>query len=185
MALVEGDVDATVAAVGRAKKGKNFGENEEKQLCCSFLHISQDPKQGTGQKSENFWKRITEHYNTNKPEGGGYRPARSLETKWSAIKHDVAKFVGIYGSVYKLKESGTSLEDVLFRALELYKLKSPKGVGFAYIHAWKILKDVPRWGETREEARRQAQVAAMKRPASKCAAACRFGRGRPTGAGRR
>ena len=162
MAYVEADVDMAVDGF-RAKKGKNFTEEEEKQLCVSFLHVSQDPKQGTGQKSVNFWRRITEHYNAHKPKDGGFRPSRSLETKWSIIKHDVAKFVGVYGSVYKLRESGSSLEDVLLQALEVYKLKTSKGTGFPFIHAWKILKEVPRWAETREEARKYDCASAMKR----------------------
>ena len=59
------------------------------------------------------------------------------------IKHDVAKFLGVYLHVLKLQESGTSLEDVLQRALELYRVKHPKQQGFLYIHCWTILKDVP------------------------------------------
>jgi hypothetical protein len=49
-----------------------------------------------------------------------------LETKWGVIKHDVAKFCGVYKSVVALNESGTFVEDVLERALELYKVKHPK-----------------------------------------------------------
>jgi hypothetical protein len=68
-----------------------------------------------------------------------------LETKWGAIKHDVAKFVAVHLQVLNLKESGTSLEDVLQRALELYRVKHPKQQGLLYIHCWTILKDIPRW----------------------------------------
>lgn len=76
-------------------------------------------------------------------------------------------FVEIYGSVYKLKDSahGTTLEDILLRALELYRLKQSKGVVFGYIHAWKILKDVPSWRETWKEARWQSTITTMKCPA--------------------
>lgn len=48
-------------------------------------------------------------------------------------------------------------------ALELYKLKSTKGVGFAYIHYWKIHKDVSHWDEIWEEVRRQLAVKSWRR----------------------
>jgi hypothetical protein len=96
-----------------ARKGKNFSSDEERQLCRSFLAISQDPIQGNGQKSAAFWERIANHYREHKPVGGGDHPARSLETKWGIIKHDVAKFVGVYNQVLSMKESGVSLDDML------------------------------------------------------------------------
>ena len=61
------------------------------------------------------------------------------------IKHDVAKFVDVHSQVLNLKENGTSLEDVLQRALELIRVKHHKQQGFLYLHCWTILKDVPRW----------------------------------------
>lgn len=75
-----------------------------------FLHISQDPNNGTGHKSSNFVRWITEHFIAYEREGRGYQPAQLFETKWSAIKHDVAKFVGTYRSVYNLNESSTMAE---------------------------------------------------------------------------
>ena len=143
--------------VSKAKKGRNFSSEEERQLCRSFLHVSQDPIAGNGQRAGAFWDRIARHYQDHKPQGREDRPARSLETKWGAIKHDVAKFVAVHSQVLNLKESGTSLEDVLQRALELYRVKHPKQQGFLYIHCWTILKDIPRWFESAVEVRlRQA-----------------------------
>ena len=137
----------------KAKKGKNFSSEEERQLCRSFLHVSQDPIAGNGQRAGAFWDRIARHYQEHKPHGKEDRPARSLETKWGAIKHDVAKFVAVHSQVLNLKESGTSLEDVLQRALELYRVKHPKQQGFLYIHCWTILKDIPRWFDSAVEVR--------------------------------
>jgi hypothetical protein len=153
--------------VSRAQKGKNFSSDEERQLCRSFLAISQDPIQGNGQKSIAFWERIANHYREHKPVGGGDRPARSLETKWEIIKHDVAKFVGLHNQVLSMKESRVSLEDLLERALQLYKLKHPKQHSFVFLHCWLILKDVPRWAETREECRIRQQVRAAPMPKRK------------------
>jgi hypothetical protein len=134
---------AAVAETSRARKGRNFSSDEERQVCRSVLHISQDPIQGNGQKKEAFWDRIATHYNQNRPTGGGHRPARSLETKWGAIKHDVAKFIGVYNQVLGCRESGTSPDDVVQKALELYKVKHPKQQCFVFIHCWQLLKASP------------------------------------------
>lgn len=42
----------------------------------------------------------------------------SLKTIWGAIKHDITKFIYCYDSMLSLNELGTSLEDVLQKALE-------------------------------------------------------------------
>jgi hypothetical protein len=109
------------------------------------LHVSQDPRIGTGQKSGSFWERISTHFNDAKV--SGKRPTRSLETKWSTIKHDVSKFAGVHSQVENLRRSGVSEGDVLSEALELYKLKHPKGHNFTFLHCWYLLRNVPRWAD--------------------------------------
>jgi hypothetical protein len=138
----------------RVRKGKNFSSDEDRQVCRSILHVSQDPIAGNGQRKEAFWERITTHYNRNKPIGGGERPSRSIETKWGTIKHDVAKFIGVHKQVSSCRESGSSPDDVLQNALELYKVKHPKQHSFVFLHCWLILKEVPRWMETPGERQR-------------------------------
>jgi hypothetical protein len=71
-----------------------------------------------------------------------------LETKWGLIKHNIAKFCGVYNSVFALNESGISSQDVLEHALELYKVKHPKQLSFVFLHYWLLLKDVPRWWDS-------------------------------------
>ena len=133
---------------GETKKGKNFNAEEERLLCRSFVHVSQDPIAGNGQRSTAFWERITKHFNQVKPRRSLLRLARSLETTWGHIKHDVGKFCDAYKQVYDCKESGTSIDDVLERALEYYKDKHPKQAAFAYLHCWGLLKKVPQWWDS-------------------------------------
>ena len=57
----------------------------------------------------------------------------------------MSKFVGVYSQVENLKRSGMSVNDILAEALELYKLKHPKGYSFTYVHCWYLLRNVPRW----------------------------------------
>lgn len=151
----------------RARKGKNFSSEEERQVCRSFLQITQDPVVGNGQRSKAFWERVGVHYNRNRPAGGGERPARSLETKWGIIKHDVAKFVGVYKQVYDCRESGTSLDDVLQNALELYKVKHAKQQSFVFLHCWLLLRDIPRWMESVPESRQRQAGRSSPAPAPK------------------
>ncbi len=90
------------------------------------------------------------HYNNLRLDGYVEQSLRSLETKWGIIKHNVSKFVGVYGSVISLNELGSSIEDTLHKALELYKHKYPKNLGFCFIHCWLLLKDVSRWSDLLE-----------------------------------
>ena len=75
-------------------------------------------------------------------------PTRSLETKWSNIKHDVSKFARVHSQVENLRRSGVCKSDVLAEALELYKMKHPKSHNFTFLHCWYLLRNVPRWADS-------------------------------------
>jgi hypothetical protein len=139
---------ATLTHSSRARKGRNFTTEEEMQLCCCQLCISQDSIVGNGQRREAFWERVCTHFNQHRPRGLGARTARSIETKFGVIKHDVSKFYGAHGFCVNNKESGQSLDDVLQAALDLYKVQHPKHQSFVFLHCWLILKEHPRWMET-------------------------------------
>jgi hypothetical protein len=62
----------TTTSSSRAKKGKNFFIDEERQVCLSVLHISQDPCIGNGQRKDAFWQMIKAHYNLYKLARGGH-----------------------------------------------------------------------------------------------------------------
>ena len=109
------------------------------------MHISQDPRIGNGQQAGAFWKRVCKYYHENQPFGAGERPSRLLETKWGVVKHDVAKFYGVYKRVLNYRELETSLDDGLERALELYKHRHSKQQPFVFVHCWRILNDVLWW----------------------------------------
>lgn len=143
---------------GKTRKVKNFRAEEERSLCRSFLAVSQDPIRGNGQRNSAFWERITTDFNQNKPRANPARTARSLETKWSQIKHDVNKFCGTYKHVYDCRASSTSLEDVVEKALEFYRDRHPKQQSFLFLHCWQLLKDVPRWFDTPIDVQRRANT---------------------------
>jgi hypothetical protein len=99
---------AAATDTSRSRKGRNFSNEEEMQVCRSQLCISQEPIVGNGQRKEAFWDRVSTHYNCHRPRGLGEHSARSIETKWSVIKHDVSKFCAAYGHCYDNRESGRS-----------------------------------------------------------------------------
>lgn len=53
----------------------------------------------------------------------------------------------MYKNVVDLNQSGTSAEDTLVKAKELYMAKYPKGKSFSFLSCWKVLKEVPKWQE--------------------------------------
>ena len=85
------------------------------------------------------------HYEQCRP--GGHRGARSLESKWVTIKHDVGKFIGAYNQVKRLNKSGTKEADILRMAKDLYRTKSVKNTEFMFEHCWELVKDFPRWAD--------------------------------------
>jgi hypothetical protein len=92
-----------------------------------------------------FWERISKHYDDHRPIA--FRPSRSLECKWSCIKHDISKFIGIFAQVLKLNKSGSNASDTLKKAHELYRIMHAKGFEFGFEHCWNLLKDHPKWAD--------------------------------------
>jgi hypothetical protein len=69
------------------------------------------------------------------------------------------KKFGCYNCVRVLNESKTTLEDVISKALQLYKLKHLNNASFLFLHCWLLLKEMFRWSNSME---------AKKTPPPKC-----------------
>ncbi|KAG1435784.1 hypothetical protein G6F56_013836 [Rhizopus delemar] len=94
----------------RQQARKNFSEEEDKQLCRSYLLISLDAVHGTEQKGETFWSRIEENYK--QAMGANYfeRHVRALPARWQIINKAVNKFSGILSQVERSNASGSNDE---------------------------------------------------------------------------
>lgn len=68
---------------------------------------------------------ILSHYNTHHPNGRAHKLARSLESKWNVMEHDVSKFIRV---VVALNINGTNMCD-----LEL------EGLGFLQTYLFTLL----------------------------------------------
>jgi hypothetical protein len=131
---------------GRAPtKDKNFIPEEERQLTRSVMAISQDPIVGNQQHKGAFWERIAEHYDLNRRTGS--RGARSLESKWGVIKHDIGKFIMYHKQIVALNKTGVSAADIVKMAKDLYRLKHVKGHDFIFEHCWVLVREFPKWAD--------------------------------------
>lgn len=129
----------------KSKNGGNFKVEEENQLCWAFFTQVKIWLLTTNITPTHFgskWLRTTINW---KPNGPIERSTQSLEMKWSLIKHDISKFIGVYGNIASLNESRSSTKYILHNAFQLYKLKHLKGLGFCFLHCWFLSKDVFKW----------------------------------------
>ncbi|OWZ19551.1 hypothetical protein PHMEG_0006171 [Phytophthora megakarya] len=134
-------------------RGPQFGEDEEIQLCMSYLKISEDPRTGTDQTAATFWKRIQEHFTAARPAGSVTREMRSLECKWSKISSQCKMFASAKDKVER--RSGASFEDEIHDAQQIYmRMEDRDGVTptkpFKLLHCWRILRNEPLWTSTRQ-----------------------------------
>jgi hypothetical protein len=132
-------------AGNKRKRGANYTDEECVQICRTWLHIGDDPIQGSGQKSGAFWKRMHKHFTENKPPGSVWRSWRSLESKWSDIQHDTKKFTAAYASVEGKDEWDTNEMEKVDKALKLYKEQHPKNDTYDYVQCWYILRNSPKF----------------------------------------
>ena len=104
----------------KRQRGANFSNADYCQLARSWLNVSQDATTGVDQKAQTFWERVETHFNKNTDGGQAVRrSSRSLA--WSQIQHDVSKFVGAYAAIKDLNPSGAGVEDMIKKALELFR----------------------------------------------------------------
>jgi hypothetical protein len=63
----------------------NMSDSELRQLCLSYLAITQDPVVGVYQRRESYWTRIESHYNERRPSTSPVRSLKSLQDKFGKI----------------------------------------------------------------------------------------------------
>jgi hypothetical protein len=102
-------------------KAKNFLSQEDKQLCQSWVAISEDPISGNDQPGEDFWKKVLDHFNQHLPDGGSERQPDGLSLCFGKISRNVVKFVGKIAIVNNLNESGKMDEDKIKDAALLFQ----------------------------------------------------------------
>lgn len=95
-------------------RGNNWSEEEDKQLCESWVVISEDPITGRDQRREQMWVRI--HRNYHEYIGSpSTRNITSLQNRWAVINRDVTNFNAQMIQMVNLNRSGfTEVDNVRF-----------------------------------------------------------------------
>jgi hypothetical protein len=104
------------------------------------------PQGGRLSTQSSFWDRVATEYKKYST-AAFERTAVSLETKWGDLQTQVNKFAACFIQVSTNPPSGTTLDDLIKMALELYSAKF-NGKSFQYLGAWKVLKDSPKFCST-------------------------------------
>uniref|UniRef100_J3MVX4 No apical meristem-associated C-terminal domain-containing protein n=1 Tax=Oryza brachyantha TaxID=4533 RepID=J3MVX4_ORYBR len=103
-----------------------------------------DPIQGSDQPLGAYWRRIHQYFHANKTFHSD-RTQGSLLNRWGVIQHDVNFFCGCLSKIEAINQSGWSVDDKISSACAMFKGEDIKNKNFAYMHCWKILKDMPKW----------------------------------------
>ncbi|EAT32574.1 AAEL015285-PA [Aedes aegypti] len=133
----------TSSQAGEVKRGKNWSEDDDAQLCLSWIAISKDSIKGTDQNKTNFWTAIKDHAGL-KSVGIRERPVDGLRQRFSQLSHQVSKYVGCLAFVSRAKKSGESSEDKFQTARDMF-LKETKQRHFKIEKCYEILKNEPKF----------------------------------------
>ncbi|XP_073050308.1 glutathione S-transferase T3-like [Primulina eburnea] len=124
------------------KKRIIWKKEEDELLARSYVTMSDDPVIGNDQKGNDFWRRVADYYNDNRPAGSSRRALNVIRSHWyNTVQKKVNRFIANYNSVYNTYRSGHSDEDILRFAYEKYRDEN-NGVAFNLEHMWRIMKHV-------------------------------------------
>jgi hypothetical protein len=103
---------ATPSTRGKAssKRGSNYTNQEDIQLCKSWIHISNDPIIGNDQPGKTYWERIATDFHKNR-DFESDRTANSLEHRFGIILKECMKFQGYYEEVKRRHPSGVPYQE--------------------------------------------------------------------------
>jgi hypothetical protein len=97
----------------KAPRGKSFKPEEDKTLCHSWLAVSGNPRVGTNQTAEQFWKSVQDEVEKTSRQPST-RNHTSLMNRFGEITKFVSKFSGCYQEVVSTYHSGHSEDDIVF-----------------------------------------------------------------------
>jgi hypothetical protein len=130
-------------------RGINFTVTDDILLCKSYCNVSNDPLKGVDQKLTNLWESIEKYFDTHRLSTSAPRTARSLQSRWSLVAHDVAKFIGNFTLASSRNGSGTNSDGILAEAHALYVTENSKP--FLFQECWEVLRSMPRFMDKMKE----------------------------------
>ncbi|PLW12448.1 hypothetical protein PCASD_24363 [Puccinia coronata f. sp. avenae] len=142
-------------------RAPNYKDEEDVQIRRSWLAVTQDPLNSTNQSGNTFWMRIRVHYLARRPTPK--RPLNSIKCHWQNIQQAVNKFQGFLKQVKLANQSGTSFNDQLDKAHQLYA--AVEGHAFPHQRCFNVLEEAPKWNaycKLLEEKREEKQIKSIK-----------------------
>ena len=126
----------------------NWTDEEDVMLADSWCGVSNDPIKSNQQSGETFWERIFARFSSKMQKRFGdqaesIRTVTAVQNRWSAMNHDINKFVGCLAQVKAVPKSGYNEEDYVADALSTYR--ADHGKPFRFLRAWERVKDDPKW----------------------------------------
>jgi len=133
----------TTTKLVRAQKGKIFFVGEERRLCRSYLHGSQDLFRGNGLHLLAKWERIASHYQENQPRRRGEESGQHERWKQSGVWFNVMSPSSLACTMRCLHLESYGLRLMKFGWLlwNSKRVKQPKQHSFVFIH---LLVDIKR-----------------------------------------
>jgi hypothetical protein len=102
--------DASPSTGSKSKRGNNYTNLEDIQLCNSWIHISNDPIIGNQQSGKTYWERIANDFHMNRDFESDRTP-NSLEPRFGIILKECMKFQGYYEEVQRRHPSGIPYQE--------------------------------------------------------------------------
>ncbi|XP_062559472.1 uncharacterized protein LOC134224117 isoform X2 [Armigeres subalbatus] len=126
-----------------SKRGRNWTEDEDAQLCLSWLAISKDSVKGTDQSKTTFWMAVRQHAGI-KMYYIKDRPVDGVRQRFNQLSHQISKYIGCLAFVNRANKSGESTDDKYQAARELF-LRETKQRHFKIQRCYDILKTEPKF----------------------------------------
>jgi len=106
--------DATPSSGGKgaSKRGSNYSQEEDIQLCKSWISISNNAIVGTDQSGKTYWERITAHFH-NFRDFHYDRTTNSLEHRCGVIIKECMRFQAYYEEVERRHPSGVPYQELV------------------------------------------------------------------------
>lgn len=126
---------------------KNFSTQEDILVMSAWLNVSMNPIHmnpihENNKEQQTYWNRIAAYFHEHK-QFDSDRTANSLMHRWSAIQIAVSKFQEYYNQIDAKNQSGTTEQNKVCQALEMYK--SLQKSSFSFMHCWSELRYAPKF----------------------------------------
>ncbi|WOH01727.1 hypothetical protein DCAR_0521112 [Daucus carota subsp. sativus] len=121
---------------------ENFSTQEDMLLMSAWLNIDLNPVHENNQTQQPYWERIAAYFHEHK-QFDSDRHTNSLMHRWSSIQIAVGKFQEYYNQIDATNQSGTTEQNRVCQALELYR--SIHKSSFPFMHCWNELRYSPKF----------------------------------------